>query len=235
MRSIIPGRYVLLFMIVAACPALGVPAVSHASKAAGLQGMVASVDEHASRVGIEVLEKGGNAVDAAVAVHMMLAVTHPQAGNLGGGGFMIIHMEGTAGEDDVNTAIDFREKAPIGASRDMYLDEEGEVIPEASTLGYLASGVPGSVAGMWAIHKKYGTLPWEDLLEPALQLARDGFIVGERLAHDLAAAHEKLVRFPATASIFTRDGKTIDAGDFLMQEDLALTILRIMEHGRDGF
>ncbi|MGD9403493.1 MAG: gamma-glutamyltransferase, partial [bacterium] len=85
------------------------------------------------------------------------------------------------------------------------------------------------------IHQKYGTLPWEDLLEPALQLARDGFIVGERLAQDLAAAHEKLVRFPATASIFTRDGKTIEAGDFLMQEDLALTILRIMEHGRDGF
>lgn len=228
------SQLILLLSIALVAPG-PLPQRCRAATTPGLQGVVASVDEHASRIGIEVLQKGGNAVDAAVAVHMVLAVTHPQAGNLGGGGFMIIHMEGTAGEDDINTAIDFREKAPIGARRDMYLDEEGEVIPEASTLGYLACGVPGSVAGMWAIHQQYGTLPWEYLLEPAYQMARDGFIVDERLAQDLADAREKLTRFPTTAAIFTKGGKTLEAGDYLMQEDLALTILRIMEHGRDGF
>jgi len=227
----LPDKYCLLFLLVAFGSTLGTTAVSYATSAPGLQGMVASVDEHASRIGIEVLEKGGNAVDAAVAVHMVLAVTHPQAGNLGGGGFIVIHME----DGNINTAIDFREKAPLASRRDMYLDEAGDVIPGASTLGYMASGVPGAVAGMWDIHRKYGTLPWEDLLEPAYQLARDGFIVGDRLAQDLADAREKLARFPATAAVFTRDGKTIEAGDFLMQEDLALTILRIMENGRDGF
>ena len=203
--------------------------------AVGRHGMVASVDEYASRIGINVLENGGNAVDAAVAVHMVLAVTHPQAGNLGGGGFMVIHMEDAGEEGDVDTAIDFREKAPLGAYRDMYLDNDGEVIPGASTLGYLACGVPGSVAGMWAIHQEYGTMPWEQLLVPAYRLAKQGFVIGPMLARDLRDAHEKLIEFPATAAIFTKDGEPFKQGDILFQEDLAWTIKEIMERGRDGF
>jgi gamma-glutamyltranspeptidase/glutathione hydrolase len=203
--------------------------------AAGTHGVVASVDEYASKAGVEVLKACGNAIDAAVAVHMVLAVTHPQAGNLGGGGFMIVHMEGHGEEDDVNTAIDFREKAPLASRRDMYLDEAGEVIPEASTLGYLACGVPGSVAGLWGVHQKYGTLPWSELLEPAYRLAKDGFIVGPLLATDLRDAHEKLTEFPASAAIFTKDGEPFDEGDVLIQEDLAWTIKKIMDGGMDGF
>lgn len=218
----------LIATLIAAC---SFPPASLAAAAVGRNGMVASVDEYASRAGIDVLEKGGNAVDAAVAVHMVLAVTHPQAGNIGGGGFMVIHMQ----EGDVNTAIDFREKAPLASHRDMYLDAAGEVIPGASTLGYLACGVPGSVAGLWGIHRKYGTLPWKDLLEPAYRLAKDGFVVGPLLARDLRDAHEKIMEFPATAAIFTDGGEPFDEGDVLVQEDLAWTIKKIMDGGRDGF
>ena len=210
------------------------PLLSHITAcqaAVGSEGMVASVDGYASRVGIEVLEKGGNAVDAAVAVHMVLAVTHPQAGNLGGGGFMVVHME----NDDIDRAIDFREKAPLASRHDMYLDENGEVIEGASTLGYLACGVPGSVAGLWAAHLNYGTMPWADLLEPAYRLAKEGFVIGGLLAGDLLAAHEKLMEFPATAAIFTREGEPFKEGDVLIQADLARTIKRIMEDGRGGF
>lgn len=228
MRGIGCFLTVLLMLGMIAAP-LHASALSNA--AIRHQGMVASVDEHASRAGVDLLKRGGNAVDAAIAVHMVLAVTHPQAGNLGGGGFMVIHME----DGRVNTVIDFREKAPIGARRDMYLDESGEVIPEASTVGYLACGIPGSVAGMWAIHQEYGTLPWRDLLMPAYLLARDGFKIDERLARDLADANEKLTRFPATAAIFTRDGEPLEPGAPLIQEDLARSLSNVIQHGRDGF
>ena len=172
-----------------------------ATSAFGYQGMVASVDKYASRAGVKVLNAGGNAVDAAVAVHMVLAVTHPQAGNMGGGGFMIVHMEGE--RQYIDLALDFREKAPLASRRDMYLDRAGEVIPDASTLGYLACGVPGSVAGLWELHRQYGALPWKDILGPAHRLAKYGFVIGPALASDLAYAHEKLIQFPATAAIFT--------------------------------
>ena len=227
------------------------PFTCQASAATGRYGMVASIDEYASSAGVDVLKKGGNAVDAAVAVHMVLAVTHPQAGNLGGGGFMVIHMEGGGEEADINTSIDFREKAPLASHRDMYLDNAGEVIPDASTLGYLACGVPGSVAGLWAVHQKYGTLPWGELLEPAYRLAKEGFVVSALLARDLFDTHDKLIQFPATAAIFTRarrsangtDGVSGESaghmafreGDVLVQKDLAWTIKKVMEEGRDGF
>ena len=222
-----------LLMIVMTAASVHTAVTSDA--AIGHSGMVASVDEYASQVGVEILEAGGNAVDAAVAVHMVLAVTHPQAGNLGGGGFMIVHIEGDGDEQDINIAVDFREKAPLASHRDMYLDDDGEVIPGASTLGYLASGVPGSVAGMWALHQEFGSLPWEYLLGPAHRLAKYGFVIGPVLAGDLRDAHQKLLEFPATADVFTNGGEPYDPGDVLVQEDLAWTIEQIMERGREGF
>src|SRR5216684_2821896 len=134
--------------------------------------MVASTSEIASRVGIDVMKKGGNAVDAAVAVALALAVTWPAAGNIGGGGFMLI---GKA--DGTSEAIDYRERAPLAASRDMYIDANGKVIKDASTNGYKAIGVPGTVAGLMLVHKRHGKLQWSELVEPARKLAAEGFVV----------------------------------------------------------
>ena len=133
--------------------------------------MVVSTDSLASAAGLEILKAGGNAVDAAIAVQFALAVVHPVAGNIGGGGFMVARMA-----DDTRFALDFREEAPGAASKDMYLDGAGNVT-DASWIGHLASGVPGSVAGMETAHERFGTLPWTRLLEPAIRLARDGFVV----------------------------------------------------------
>src|SRR5262245_55915920 len=136
----------------------------------GKHGMVASTDEIASRVGVEVMKRGGNAIDAAVAVGLALAVTWPSAGNIGGGGFMMIRRA------DGNTEIiDYRERAPAGASRDMYLDKDGNVIKDASTVGYKAAGVPGTIAGLSLALKRHGKLNWSDVVEPARKLAADGF------------------------------------------------------------
>src|SRR2546430_17257314 len=134
--------------------------------------MVASVDGIASRVGADVMQRGGNAVDAAVAVALTLAVTWPEAGNLGGGGFMLIR-----NADGTEEAIDYRERAPLSASRNMYLDASGKVIKGASTDGYKAIGVPGTVAGLMLVHKRHGKLKWSELVEPARKLAADGFII----------------------------------------------------------
>ena len=138
----------------------------------GKNGMVVTSEQLASNVGIEILKKGGNAVDAAVAVGFALAVTYPTAGNLGGGGFMVIHFP-----DGQSTSIDFREKAPLQAFRDMYLDKNGNVIEGKSTLGYLACGVPGSAAGLTMALEKYGTMMLADVMKPALRLAKIGFPV----------------------------------------------------------
>src|SRR3954468_11549213 len=140
-------------------------------------GMVASTSEIASRVGADVMKKGGNAVDAAVAVALTMAVTWPAAGNLGGGGFMLIRMA-----DGTSEAIDYREVAPLAASREMYLDAQGNVIKGASTDGYKAVGVPGTIAGLMLVHKRHGKLKWRELVEPARKLAADGFIVNDYLA-----------------------------------------------------
>lgn len=207
------------------------PALNAQATAVGAHGMVASVDAYATRVGVEILKKGGNAVDAAIAVHMALAVVHPNAGNIGGGGFFVIHLQ----DKGITTTIDFREKAPQAAHRDMYLDESGEVIKNASTFGYKAAGVPGSIAGLWLAHSKYGSLPWKDLMEPAYRLADDGITVGYWLMQSLENSNKKLSRIPATAAIYTKDGKPYDFGDRFMQKDLAHTIGLIMENGRDGF
>jgi len=191
--------------------------------------MVASTSEIASRVGSDVMKKGGNAVDAAVAVAFALAVTWPAAGNLGGGGFMLIRkLDGTT------EAIDYRERAPLGATRDMYLDANGNVIKGASTDGYKAIGVPGTVAGLMLAHKRHGKLKWRDLVEPARKLADEGFTVNpflESVLHDPETL-KKLQPWPESRRIFLRDFKF---GDRLKQPDLAATLVRVETNPRDFY
>src|SRR5205807_5146911 len=176
--------------------------------------MVASVHELASRAGLEMMRAGGNAVDAAVAAGFALAVVHPQAGNLGGGGFMLLRLA------DGNTHfIDYREKAPARATADMYLDAQGKVIPNASLVGYKAIGVPGSVAGMVYAEKKYGKLSLEKVMAPAIRLARDGYVLAWEDAEDLR--DEDLAKFAESRRIFQRDGKYYQTGEILKQPDLA--------------
>src|SRR5437879_2304301 len=181
--------------------------------------MVASGHELASRAGIEMMQAGGNAVDAAVATGFALAVVHPQAGNLGGGGFMLLRLA------DGNTHfIDYREKAPARATADMYLDAQGKVIPNASLVGYKAIGVPGSVAGMVYAQKKYGKLSLERVMAPAIRLARDGFPLAWEDAQDLE--DEDLAKFPESRRIFQRDGNYYRAGEVFRQPELAQTLER---------
>jgi len=191
-------------------------------------GMVVSTDAYASRVGVEILEVGGNAVDAAVAVSFALAVVNPEAGNIGGGGFMVLRLAGGTA-----AALDYRERAPLAASRDMYLDARGN-LTDRSVKGHLAVGVPGTVAGLWEAHRRYGSLPWRDLLAPAIALA-EGFEVRGRLARSLSAYAAALAEFSATATIFLPEGRPPRVGEQLTQSDLARTLRRIREHGRDGF
>ncbi len=167
-------------------------------------GMVASVDAIATQVGVDILKQGGNAVDAAVAVGFALAVTHPQAGNLGGGGFMMLRT--ASGR---TTAIDFREMAPARASRDMFLDKQGNADPKLSLTSHLASGTPGTVAGFALAAQKYGTLPLSKLLAPAIKLAREGIIVNDARADELAAYGNETVHNHdnSLAFLYQEDGK----------------------------
>jgi gamma-glutamyltranspeptidase/glutathione hydrolase len=191
-------------------------------------GMLSTTDRVASEVGAEVLRRGGNAVDAAVAVHFALAVVTPEAGNIGGGGFMVVRMA-----DGESAALDFREKAPLAATRDMFLDDQGR-LTDRSQVGHLSSGVPGSVAGMWEAHARFGSLPWAELIAPSVHLS-EGIVVHERLARSLAAHDATLQRFPATASVFLPNGQAPRVGDRFIQEDLAATLRRISNDGKDGF
>ncbi len=190
--------------------------------------MVATTDRVASEIGAEILRRGGNAVDAAVAIHFALAVINPEAGNLGGGGFLVIH---TA--DGVSAALDFRETAPARASRDMYLDSLGEVT-ENSVAGHLASGVPGSVAGMYEAHRRFGSLPWPELVQPAIHLA-EGVVVHERLASSLGRYADRLREYAATEAAFLPGGEPPRVGDRFSQPDLAATLGRVAAEGSDGF
>jgi len=194
----------------------------------GQRGMVVSTDRYASEAGTRVLQAGGNAVDAAIATSFALAVVNPEAGNIGGGGFMVVRLA-----DGTTASLDYRERAPMAASRDMYLDDAGE-LTEASTLGHLAVGVPGTVAGLWAAHQRLGSLPWAELVAPAMELA-EGFEVRERQARPLRMAEENLRIFPATAQTFLPDGEPPQVGDVFRQPDLAATLGRIAAGGRDGF
>lgn len=194
-------------------------------------GMVASAHPEASKVGVDILKAGGNAVDAAVAVQFALAVVHPSAGNIGGGGFLVLREN-----SGKSTSIDFREKAPAKAFADMYLDKDGNVIPDASTLGRLASGVPGSVAGMAEAHARHGKLPWKALLQPAIDLASNGVIQTEREARGLNAIKKDLTTLnPGTRYFLKDDGSEWVAGDKLVQKDLAKVLKRIQKKGSNGF
>jgi gamma-glutamyltranspeptidase / glutathione hydrolase len=194
----------------------------------GTRGGVASTDLHASRVGLEILRSGGNAIDAAVATAFALAVVNPEAGNIGGGGFLVLRRG-----DGASITLDFRETAPGAASRDMFLDEAGE-LTERSMVGHLASGVPGTVRGLWDAHQRFGRLPWEQLLEPAIALA-EGVVVSERLAGSLEAHQRALELFEATRRIFMPGGVLPAVGSTLAQPELAATLARIRDRGADGF
>ena len=192
-------------------------------------GMVVSAHPESSRIGIAVLRKGGNAIDAAVATEFALAVCYPEAGNIGGGGFMLIR------EADGNTdLIDYREKAPLKASRDMYLDPSGNVVEGLSTETHMASGVPGTVDGMINIHSKYGILPFKDVIQPAIDLARIGFPISEGQAADFNGNKENFISRNRSLPVFVRDTPWKE-GDTLRQTGLARTLERIRDHGRDGF
>lgn len=195
------------------------------------RGMVASEQALASQAGLQVLQAGGNAVDAAVAVGFALAVALPNAGNLGGGGFMMVH-EARTGRD---FALDFREMAPAGASRDMYLDDKGNVVEGRSLYTPLAVGVPGTVAGLTHALRRWGSLPLSRVMAPAISLAERGYPVSQTLAETLAHASKSMGQWPATRAIFWRDGKPLQQGDTLVQRDLAESMRLIARQGADAF
>ena len=201
------------------------PGPQHASN-----GMVASVNAIASRVGAEVLRAGGNAVDAAIATGFALAVVHPSAGNIGGGGFMVIRFP-----DGRSTALDFREKAPLAAHAEMFLDENGEYSSQIHHNSHLAVGVPGTVAGFAMAHEKYGSGQWADLMNPAIQLADEGFELSEALAGSINRTLRSMERYPASVAKFSRDGEPYGVGEVWQQPDLARSLERIRDQGRDGF
>ena len=196
------------------------------------QGMVASQEALATQIGVDILKQGGNAVDAAVAVGFALAVTLPRAGNLGGGGFMIVHLADT----DETIAIDYREKAPKAADRDMYIDEVGNVNNELSRFHSLAVGVPGTVAGMALALENYGTMTLEEVLQPAIRLAEDGITMTPDLSDSLKNLEVRLKQWPSSADIFYKeDGAFFEPGDKFVQTDLANSLKLIAEQGVDAF
>ena len=197
----------------------------------GKQGMVVSTHPAASEIGLAILKKGGNAIDAAVAVNFALAVAHPSAGNIGGGGFLVYRDK----SGNVK-ALDYREKAPSAASRDMYLDAEGKIIPGKSMTGIFSVGVPGTVAGMQEMHDKLGKLPWVDLLQPAVDLARKGLILTEKEARGLNRQRSEFLKEnPGKNYLLSAEGKEWKAGDLLVQEDLANTLELILKKKAKGF
>ncbi|MCP5423652.1 MAG: gamma-glutamyltransferase [Gammaproteobacteria bacterium] len=196
------------------------------------QGMVATQEALATGIGLDILKQGGNAVDAGVAIGFALAVTLPRAGNLGGGGFMLIH--DAAKKETV--ALDFREMAPLAATRDLYLDEQGEVDEKRARFSYLSVGVPGTVAGLSLAAERYGTLPLTTLLGPAIRLADYGFPVSEGLALSLKEAKERMLPWPESMKIFfASDGMPYEPGETLVQKDLATSLKAIADHGPQAF
>ncbi len=217
--------FILLALVSGAVPSFGermVPVVAP-------RAMVASVHRLASRAGAQIMKSGGNAVDAAVAVGFALAVVHPQAGNLGGGGFMLVRFA-----DGKTHFVDYREKAPAAATENMYLDAKGNVIEDASTIGYKAIGVPGSVAGMVYAEKKYGKLSLAQVMAPAIQLAEEGFALAAEDASDLRE-DQPLAQFPESRRIFQRDGNYYKTGEIFKQPELARTLQRIAANPDDFY
>lgn len=198
--------------------------------AVGRRGMVVSANLMASRLGLNILRRGGNAIDAAVATGFGLAVTEPRAGNIGGGGFMVIRLA-----DGTTTTIDFREKAPAAAHGDMYLDEYGQVIPDMSTKGILAAGVPGTVAGYGLALRKYGKMSWGTVVTLAADLAESGYAVSYQLNRDLVAQEQFLTRFESTRQIFYPREQPLRLNALFKQPDLAATLRRIATQGAEEF
>lgn len=194
-------------------------------------GMVVSASAIASDAGVEILKKGGNAIDAAVATAFALAVTWPSAGNIGGGGFIVYR-----NQDGMVTTFDFREKAPGAATEDMYLDANGNLIQNLNHRGILAVGIPGTVAGLYEAHQKYGKLPWSQVVKPAVRLAKKGFAYTYGIHHDAISHERSWKEYPSTARVmFKEDGSHYLPGENFRQPDLAKTLKRIRKHGRDGF
>ena len=194
-------------------------------------GMVSSASRLASEVGVETLRNGGNAVDAAIATAFALAVTWPSAGNIGGGGFLVYH-----GSDGHATAFDFREKAPLAATEQMYLGVDGRVVNNSNHFGPLAVGVPGTVAGLWKAHQELGNLPWADLVAPAVALAREGIPITYTLQRSFAGNQRRFQQYPSSAAVFAKaDGSLYEMGDTWVQPDLAATLELIRDNGKDGF
>src|SRR4051794_39049736 len=216
-------RTLVLTLIAAVLP------LSAAQPVRARNGMVVTRERHATEIGAKVLESGGNAIDAAVAVGFALSVTHPSAGNIGGGGFMLIRLA-----DGRSTFIDFRERAPGAASRNMYLDANGKVT-EDSLVGYRASGVPGTVRGLEYASQKYGKKAWADLVRPAVDLASKGFVLSFGQAQGLRNAARTLTHFPESNRIFLRNGKFYEPGETLVQADLGRTLDRIARLGAKDF
>ncbi len=195
----------------------------------GKNGMVVTADSLATAVGVEILKKGGNAVDATIAVNFAMAVTYPEAGNIGGGGFMVVRF------DDAIETLDYREKAPMKATRDMYLDSDGSVDKRKSRYGILAAGVPGAVAGNYAAWEKYGTLKWKELIQPAIEFAKYGFTMDGHFA-SILNGYQKLFEMDVMAlSAFLPLDSVWCAGDVLVQPELAWTLEQIAKNGHDGF
>ena len=219
----------LLALALSCAPLTPVFAASPAP-AEGQNGMVVTAQHLATDVGIDVLKSGGNAVDAAVAVGYALAVTYPTAGNLGGGGFMTIRLK-----DGKSTFLDFRERAPLASTKTMYLDKDGNPIKGASTDTYLAVGTPGSVAGFEAAREKYGTKTRQELLAPAIRLAKDGFVLEPGDIESFTSGNDAMAQDPAAAKIFLKDGKPLALGATLVQADLAKSLQAISDKGAEGF
>ncbi|HKD12094.1 MAG TPA: gamma-glutamyltransferase, partial [Thermoanaerobaculia bacterium] len=215
-----------LFLAASCLPlAAAGPQTSH-----GTGGAVAAAEENAARVGVEILSQGGNAADAAVAVAFALAVTWPEAGNIGGGGFWI-----SRDSRGRLLVIDFRETAPRAARPDLFIQPGPGGKPPSSTEGPLASGVPGSVAGLALAHRRLGHLPWKTVVDPAVRLARDGFVVSEAVSRSIAEEKNRLARDSETARVFLPDGAPPAPGSTLKQPDLARTLATVRDHGADGF
>jgi len=242
-RILIAGILSIVFVIAPSASLIYARASTRPSVAAPIasrepvrakRGMVASTSRIASEVGVEVMKRGGSAVDAAIAVAFALAVTYPEAGNLGGGGFMMIRLK-----DGRTTAIDYREMAPAAATRNVFVDSSGKLIKGegSSTVGYRAAGVPGTVAGMELALKKYGSgkLTWAQLIEPARRLATNGFTVGYSLARSLRNSGKDMQLYPESRRIFLNDGKFFDEGVVLRQPDLAATLGRLQIDGAREF
>ena len=220
-------RYFLIAIL-----ALAAASQSAASSAVrpvhGTKAMVATVHPEASKVGVAILQQGGNAIDAAVAVGFALAVVYPEAGNIGGGGFMLFRRA-----DGEVHFLDYREKAPAKATANMYLDSQGNVIPDLSTIGYKAIGVPGSVAGLVYAQQHWGKLTLKQVMEPAIRLARDGFVLDYDEAN--AFRDSQLAEFPESHRIFQRDGNYYQPGDVFKQPELARTLQRIADNPDDFY